>query len=369
MFYFIEAVYNLFENKKNTIVFFVFLTISFIGIVTTDSLIYSVSQRAEAELKINGDNVITVRFSKPVSIDFLKKTFTNSEYNTSFSRRFFMRVGDTPFSENIESVQGVDYSQALRWMINSHEKFDGNVVILSEESQYSNRKYVYINGVIFKVVGVISRKKTEFLDSLGLTTNSSNANYLIPLQTLTRLTLENTVDYMELLKRKKISNSDIFEIKESLHFKNNVDYSVSSFLDAKKIVDKVMNRFSLLTDFVYLLFTSISIIVISTACKRNFQLRRVEFALKVIHGVDKKFITRIVMLETFLVTILSLIASLVVCSILLSVMIKLLSTELNLRFTMTGFALFLMISVCYITSVLSGKAFFRKNPVDILNKE
>lgn len=73
--YCIEAFCNLIENKRNTIVFFVFLTLSFTGIITVDSLIFSVSQKAESELKISGDNTVTVKFPSHLSIDFLSSLF------------------------------------------------------------------------------------------------------------------------------------------------------------------------------------------------------------------------------------------------------------------------------------------------------
>ena len=63
-----DALQNLYENRKNIILFVIFLVISFTGIIVTDSLIYSVSQKAESELNINGDNVITVNLQKPISL-------------------------------------------------------------------------------------------------------------------------------------------------------------------------------------------------------------------------------------------------------------------------------------------------------------
>lgn len=70
-----DAFLNLYENRKSFIVFTIFLIISFTGIIMTDSLIYSVSQRAESELKIQGDNVITIDFRTPVTIEKVNSFF------------------------------------------------------------------------------------------------------------------------------------------------------------------------------------------------------------------------------------------------------------------------------------------------------
>ncbi|HFG3530887.1 TPA: permease, partial [Escherichia coli] len=45
-----DALLNIYENKKQMLSFVVFLTLSFIGIIITDSLIFSVSKKAEEEL-------------------------------------------------------------------------------------------------------------------------------------------------------------------------------------------------------------------------------------------------------------------------------------------------------------------------------
>lgn len=368
MIYLKESILNLLENKRSSLVFFIFLTLSFTGIITIDSMIYSVSKKAETELKIHGENVITIKLPESVSIDFLKKMFSDSKYRVSFSKRFHMRIAGTPFSENVDGVLGVELSKVKRLLGDGYKNFSGNRVIISSDSQYADREYIFINGIPFKVVGVIRKKKTEFLDSLGLSANASDSKYLIPLNTLNRLTLQNTANYVELLKKNEVWDSDIAEVNKVLCAKNIKNFSINSVLDVKETVNKVMNRFSLLTDFVYILLASISVIVICAACRRNFQLRGVEFALKIIHGVDKKFMIRIVMLETLLITLLSLFTSLVLCLMILATLIKLLNAELSLRLTMSGFALFLITGVCCITSNLSGKAFFRKSPVDILKK-
>ena len=60
--YITEAILNLKENIKYTVTFILFLSLSFLGIVIIDSLIYSVSTQAEKELKTNGNNIMSIDF-------------------------------------------------------------------------------------------------------------------------------------------------------------------------------------------------------------------------------------------------------------------------------------------------------------------
>ncbi|MGN1788982.1 ABC transporter permease, partial [Yersinia enterocolitica] len=54
--YILEAIISLKENIRYTLTFIVFLSLSFLGVIITDSLIYSVSMQAEKELKSRGNN-------------------------------------------------------------------------------------------------------------------------------------------------------------------------------------------------------------------------------------------------------------------------------------------------------------------------
>ncbi|HAH9765604.1 TPA: permease, partial [Escherichia coli] len=64
-----DALLNIYENKKQMLSFVVFLTLSFIGIIITDSLIFSVSKKAEEELKTYGDNIISINIYKQKNIN------------------------------------------------------------------------------------------------------------------------------------------------------------------------------------------------------------------------------------------------------------------------------------------------------------
>ncbi|STL63758.1 permease [Escherichia coli] len=64
-YYLTEALLNIFENKKQNLAFMLFLSLSFVGIIITDSLIYSVSLKAENELQVYGDKVMHVKLNQP----------------------------------------------------------------------------------------------------------------------------------------------------------------------------------------------------------------------------------------------------------------------------------------------------------------
>ena len=145
-----------------------------------------------------------------------------------------------------------------------------------------------------------------------------------------------------------------------------MDYVITSYLDAKETVQNVMVRFSLLTNFVCIILTSISLIVVSTICRRNFHLRGTEFALRIIHGIGGNSLIYIVILETLIVNLLCLITSLKLCLILFTFLMPLLNSEFHLRFNMIGGALFIVTTTCCITSIVTGIRFLNKDPIDII---
>ncbi|HBL7839603.1 TPA: permease, partial [Escherichia coli] len=106
--YIIEALLNIIENKKQNIAFLIFLLLSFIGIIITDSLIYSVSLKAEEELKVHNDKVVSVKIHQVRIPEDIIKRFSIISDNISFSKHTFLYVGDTPFSGKPLSVIGID---------------------------------------------------------------------------------------------------------------------------------------------------------------------------------------------------------------------------------------------------------------------
>ena len=291
----VDALQNLYENRKNAIVFMIFLVMNFTGIIVTDSLIYSVSQRAETELTISGDKIISVDFRTPVSITKINSIFSGANYDISVSKKNYFIMGNSPYSDNVEVVVGVDQKRISLWGISSALPFQGDVAIVNDKSQ-DGRDNLFIAGIPFDVVGYKKDRPTVFLDSLGLGGHDSYGSVFIPIDTMFRLSLDNNIDNVNFIKCKEVNIEDVMWIEKKLN-KNGIDnFSVTSYLDAKRAVNNVLSRFNILTNSIYILLTVMSLVIVYTISRRNYQLRGTEFALKIIHGVDKKLIILIVII-------------------------------------------------------------------------
>lgn len=360
-----DAFLNLYENRKSFIVFTIFLIISFTGIIVTDSLIYSVSQRAESELKIYGDNIISVDFRTPVTIGKVSDFFSSVPFSLSFSKRSYLNFSESPLSDDIHQVTGVDPLRVKLWGIRKSKEFTGNVIIYSAEGKQISP---YLNGVPFNIVATMNSRTTDFLDSLGLKSNNHLENIVIPLDTMFRFTIDNNIDNVQLIKNGEVDSSDITIINNILTAHGINDYTINSYLDAKETVRNVMNRFGILTNSVYILLTIMALVVVHTIIHRNFQLRNTEFAIKVIHGVSKNVIISVVVIETFIVTVTSVCLSLLVSYIIMFFISDLLHTEILFRLNMVLISQLLVISACNISGILSGLSFFKKNPLQLLKE-
>jgi Predicted permease. len=366
--YFSEAFQNILENKKNIMVILVFLIISFTGIATTDSLIYSTSKKAESELSLNGSNIITVNFNEKISSKRINVLFKNNDYSLSRTKKVVYRSGTSPYSDELKVVMGIDKTKLSIRKININTPFEGNVILLSDSQVLNSPKPFFLNGIQFQPVGIIEKKKTEFLDSLGLSTFGENIGYIIPLETMFRLTLDDTIDSIDFVKDKEIGQNDIEHIKNKLLNNNINNFTIYSALDAKMAVERVLDRFSLLTNSIYTLLTVMMLIIITMVCRKTFQSRSTEFALKVIHGIDKAVITRTVIVELMIITFLGLLASVALTIILTYTLSSFLGLVLLFRPVMISFSFVLVIIASYASGLQVGTYFFRQNPVDIIKK-
>lgn len=361
-----DAMMNLYENRKNSLMFIIFLTISFMGIVITDSLIYSVSQKAESELKIYGDNIISVNLFNPISINKVREIFPPDDYTISISRKAFFNTGESPFDDEIQPITGVDDIRINLWKIKLEQPFDGNAIVYS--GQNDNPDSLFINGIPFTISGKMKKKSTDFLNSLGLDNNDLATKIVIPLETLFRLTIDNTIDNIEIIKDSNIDRNHIEDVENKLIVHNVKNFSVSSFLDAKKTVTNVMGRFGVLTNSIYIMLTIMALVTVHMVSRRNFQLRCTEFAIKVIHGVNKRILVFVVILETFIVTVVSVLISTIIAFIVMHFLSGLLMTSILLRFNMVLFSISIVILSCYIFGTLYGVSFFNKNPLQLIKE-
>lgn len=187
---------------------------NFTGIIVTDSLIYSVSQRAETELTISGDNIISVDFRTPVSITKINSIFSGANYDISVSKKNYFIMGNSPYSDNVEVVVGVDQKRIFLWGISSALPFQGDVAIVNDKSQ-DGRGNLFIAGIPFDVVGYKKDRSTVFLDSLGLGGHDSYGSVFIPIDTMFRLSLDNNIDNVNFIKCKEVNIEDVMWIEKT----------------------------------------------------------------------------------------------------------------------------------------------------------
>ncbi|EEH8383193.1 permease, partial [Salmonella enterica subsp. enterica serovar Montevideo] len=269
--YLSESINNIIENIKNFIFMISFLVIGFTGIALTDSMIYSTSLQAESELNVNGNDVLSIDFSKTYSGERITKLFNGDVFTLSKMKEAFFHVGDSPFSEEMKLVLGVDIYKLNNIAPGNEENFKDNVVVVPYDSPFNKGDNIFLNGVPFKVIGKVKNKKTDFLDSLGISTTKFNSRYLIPVQTMYRLILDDYIKSVDLIKKEEISLADIEFVRKIFADNDITDYSVHSVLDAKKTVENVFNRFSVLTNSVYVMLTIMAVIIVTVSCRKIFQ--------------------------------------------------------------------------------------------------
>ncbi|EGL8376093.1 ABC transporter permease [Salmonella enterica] len=364
--YFSEAFQNLLENKRNIVIFLFFLVISFTGIAVTDSLIYSTSKKAEEELSLKGYNIITVDFDEYISDKEIENLFKDTAYDLVKSKKMIFSIGLSPYTDDPKMVMGTEKNKHSTGIIDISKPFDNNEIYYSDENNNINPKQLFLNGLPFRIVGKIEKKRTEFLDSLGLTSFGDNVNYIIPLNTLFRLTLDDSIDSIDLIKNNAISNDDLENIKIILREGNISNFSIHSPLDAKLAVERVLDRFGLLTNSIYTLLTIMMLIIIIIICRRTFQSRSTEFALKIIHGIDKTIITRTVIIELIIITFIGLFTAVIVTILITYVLSLFIGITLLFRPVMILLAFILVVFTSYVSGLRAGNYFFKQNPVELI---
>ncbi|HDI3023982.1 TPA: ABC transporter permease, partial [Cronobacter turicensis] len=192
--------------------------------------------QAESELKINGDNVISIKLNIPVNKEKIYRLLYAEERSVFFEKSLFVNIGESPFSEQTGMIVGLDRGMFGMPQFNI-KNLSGDEIILNQSILNTFSKpvdYIFINGIPFKITGVLTNKKTDFLDSLGLTEHSSRKNYIVPLDTVIRFSLDSSVDYVYVVFNAPVSHDDISSIDALLKQNGVKDYSIMSYLDAEE---------------------------------------------------------------------------------------------------------------------------------------
>ncbi|HAE1633677.1 TPA_asm: FtsX-like permease family protein [Salmonella enterica subsp. enterica] len=106
--------------------------------------------------------------------------------------------------------------------------------------------------------------------------------------------------------------------------------------------------------------------MIIMVCRKTFQSRSTEFALKLIHGVDKAVIIRTVIVELMIITFIGLFSSILLTIFMSYVLSLYLGIVLLFRFEMIFLSFLLVMFASYISGVYTGIGFFKENPVNLI---
>ncbi|MDX5538810.1 ABC transporter permease [Escherichia coli] len=344
-----ESLQNIQENKNMMYLYSFVLILSFTGVIITDSLINSVAKTAQSELRSEGESTITISFHMSKSRDLITNILSQMQIkDVFFSKNVFFQVGGNPFASQLKKITGIERKDVLFNDIHSDfwVKGKNSVVIRSGDGDLSKKAYIYIDGLPFKVNGVTSKKKTIFLDSLGLSSLQKEGEIFIPLETATRLSLNNEIDSARLILKKEVDDVNIIKLNELLKANGIDNYNIISFIDAKKAVDNVLNRFSLLTNIMYFFLTVTSVITAKSMSKKMFQYRSTEFALKILNGINGKIVCIVIFVEGLIVALISISVSLLMSFVILVIVSSAISVDLAMRYNA------LMTSVCVIAFFL-----------------
>ncbi|WP_407238684.1 FtsX-like permease family protein [Escherichia coli] len=178
--------------------------------------------------------------------------------------------------------------------------------------------------------------------------------------------MSNEIDSFKLLLNKNITFESINEVREILYNNKIRDFNIITSLNAKETVERVLKRFSLLTNSVYIILTFSAVVTCFMLSKRNFYSRSTEIALKIIHGVKQGEIILIVLTESFIILFICLVLSISSGYTAMYVITKILDVDISIRMTMITISLSTILIAFIISNVIFGKLFFNMNPVNVI---
>ncbi|STJ26355.1 permease [Escherichia coli] len=138
-------------------------------------------------------------------------------------------------------------------------------------------------------------------------------------------------------------------------------FDIVTSLNAKEAVDRVLDRFSLLTNSVYVILTLSASVTCFILSKRSFYSRRVELSLKIIHGTEKKEITVLIIVESLIMLSVCLFISIIYAGGILHIIKYFLDVTISIRATMT-ISLANVLLVFISSNIIFGRLFFSIKP-------
>ncbi|MDA6629049.1 permease, partial [Escherichia coli] len=85
--------------------------------------------------------------------------------------------------------------------------------------------------------------------------NQSDEHIFIPLETMFKMKLDNRVNAVKIFLDNIVTKRDINNVKRVLYDNDIRKFDIVTSLNAKEAVDRVLERFSLLTNSVYVILT------------------------------------------------------------------------------------------------------------------
>ncbi|CBJ04536.1 hypothetical protein [Escherichia coli] len=366
-----EALQNIQENKKMMYLFLFVLILSFTGVIITDSLINSVAKTAQSELRSEGGATVTINFHTPKSRYHIATILSQMEIKDMlFSKKIFFQVGENPYATQLKKITGIESKDMLfDGILSNFGMQEKNSVAIRDNNSFENKKkIIYINSIPFRAYNIATKRNTTFLDSLGLNSLQEDSDFFIPLETALRLSLSNEIDSVKLLLKKEVDNVYLLNLNELLKKNGIDDYSVISFIDAQKVVDNVLNRFSLLTNIMYFFLTMTSVTTAKSMSKKMFQYRSTEFALKILNGINGKIVCFVILMESIIVALFSLLISLLVSFSILIAVSNIISVKLVMRYDVLALSVFAIVSFLCVYNIRLSYSLFSKD-LSILIKE
>lgn len=366
-----ESFLSLLENKRKNIFFLLFISMAMTASCIISSSIESVRQQAESELKITGENIITVDFTGGISgesLHHLERYIHDSlTRDIGKMKRVILYSGEYPWGSNRDQFLGVNEA----WLssvsyLNQVSSFSDNDLIIRNNGTENTSWYV--DFIKFHIVRRYDLTENSFLSSLGLEGENSSGNNFIPLKTAVRYTKNNDIDSIRLILPRPVNENDVQVLNKKISEMRG-DYKIISILSARLAVDNVINKFSLLYISTYVVLLMLNIMVSFSTVKRNFLERKTELSLKIIYGLKPAWILLQFVLESIYLNMLVLIISLF-CSLAISYFI--LNYYLNVTFVFSAGVLFFFfvssLTSCFVSCILYTRKISVKSPVYILKE-
>ncbi|EKO1958013.1 hypothetical protein PZC96_002847 [Salmonella enterica] len=366
-----ESLLSLLENKRKNIFFLLFISMAMTTASIISSSIESVRKQAESELKITGENIITVDFTGGISEGELHnlERYIHEKMTREIGKmkRVILYSGEYPWGNYRDQFLGVNevWLRSVPYLNDIPTFLDNELITM--ESGVKNKSW-YVNHISFDIIKHYNLAGTTFLSSLGLDGDNSSGDNLIPFKTAVRYAINNDVDSIRLIFSRPVNESDVQKLNKKIsEIKDN--YKITSILSARLAVDNVINNFSLLYISTYVVLLMLNIMVSFSTIKRNFLERKIELSLKVIYGLKPVWVLLQFVLESIYLNLFVLIIS-IFSSLTISYVI--LNYYLNVAFVFSVRVLFFFFVSSLLSSFISCLLYTRKisikSPVYILKE-